>query len=306
MAGLKQDFLLRRVRRGFSLPELLVASAIGLMVMAAAASLFSAFSRGVSQSRSIVEVGARLRNAAWQLRQDLHGVTVPPTRWVRPEANAGYFEIMENGNPASASAAGDTDDVLMFTTMSLADPFSGRLRGTERFESPVAEVVWFCQPSGKTFNNGPLFNLHRRLLLVAATPGGGPFVIAAVPDSQTVTAPIDRSLDDLSFRGSGTANSLANLSTAANRFWNVAGVTKSLTGTREGEDIILADVLSFDVQAFDAGANTYVNASYTTVFTSSGTPPAEPALRGLQITIRCVEPVSGQVRQVTVVHTLVR
>jgi prepilin-type N-terminal cleavage/methylation domain-containing protein len=291
-------------RRGFSLPELLVASAVGLMVMAAAASLFSVFSRGVSQSRTIVDVSARLRNAAWQLRQDLHGVTVPPTRWVRPEANAGYFEIIENGNAASASAAGDTDDVLMFTTMSLTEPFSGRLGGTERFESSVAEVVWFCQPSGKTFKNGPLFNLHRRLLLVAATPGAGPFITGS--DAQAVTAPIDRSLDDLSFRGSGTANSLANLSTVANRFWNVAGVTKSLTGIREGEDIILADVQAFDVRCFDAGSNTYANASYSTTFTSNGTPPAEPPLRGLQITIRCVEPTSGQMRQVTVVHTLVR
>lgn len=283
-----------------------MASAIGLMVMAAVASLFSVFSRGVSQSRSIVDVSARLRNAAWQLRQDLHGVTVPPTRWVRPEANAGYFEIIENGNPAALSSAGDTDDVLMFTTMSMAEPFSGRLGGTERFESPVAEVVWFCQPSGATFKNRPLFNLHRRVLLVAATPGAGPFLGAAGTDSQAVTAPIDRTLDDLSFRGSGTANSLANLSTVANRFWNVAGATKTLTEARAGEDIILADVQSFDVRCFDSGINAYADGSYSTTFTSNGTPPAEPPLRGLQVTIRCVEPTSGQVRQVTVIHTLVR
>jgi hypothetical protein len=274
------------------------------MVMAATASLFSAFSKGVARSRSIVDVGARLRNAAWQLRQDLHGVTVPPTRWVRPEANAGYFEIVENGNPAAISTAGDTDDVLMFTTMSMAEPFSGRLGETERLESPVAEVVWFCLPSGTTFNDGPLFHLHRRILLVTATPGAGPFITGL--DSQAVTAPIDRSLDDISFRGSGTANSLANLSTVANRFWNVAGATKSLAGVREGEDIILSDVQSFDVRCFDAESSTYGDGSYSTTFTSNGTPPAEPPLRGLQITIRCVETSSGQVRQVTVVHTLVR
>ncbi len=304
MFHFNRDRLTRSERKGVSLSELLVASAIGLMVMAAAASLFSAFSKGVAQSRSIVDVSARLRNAAWQLRQDLHGVTVPPTRWVRPEANAGYFEIVENGNPAAISTAGDTDDVLMFTTMSMAEPFSGRLGETERFESPVAEVVWFCLPSGKTFNNGPLFNLHRRLLLVAATPGAGPFVTGL--DSQAVIAPIDRSLDDLSFRGSGTANSLANLSTVANRFWNVAGVSKSLKGMREGDDIILSDVQSFDVRCFDAESGTYGDGSYSTTFSSNGTPPADPPLRGLQVTIRSVETSSGQVRQVTVVHTLVR
>ena len=299
------DRSLRARRPGFSLTELLVAAAIGLMVMAAVASLFSVFGRGLSQSRTLVDMAARLRNASWQLRQDLHGVTVPPTRWVRPEANAGYFEIMENGNPTATSTAGDTDDVLMFTTMSLAEPFSGRLGATERFESPLAEVVWFCLPSGQTFNNGPLFNLYRRLLLVAVTPGAGPYFDQDA-DAQVVTAAIDRNLNDLSFRGAGIPNSLGDLSTPANRHWTAAGATKSLTGVREGEDIILTDVLSFDVRAFNTGNNTYANASYTTTFTASGTPPAEPPLRGVQVTIRCVEPASRQVRQVTIVHTFVR
>jgi prepilin-type N-terminal cleavage/methylation domain-containing protein len=296
-------FSVRTCRAGFSLTELLVAAAIGLMVMAAVASLFSVFGRGLSQSRTLVDMAARLRNAAWQLRQDLHGVTVPPTRWVRPEANAGYFEIMENGNAAATSTAGDTDDVLTFTTMSIAEPFSGRVGSTERFESPVAEVVWFCLPSGQTFNNGPLFNLYRRLLLVAVTPGTGPYDAG---DAQVVTAAIDRNLNDLSFRGAGIPNSLGDLSTAANRHWTAAGATKTLTGIREGEDIILTDVLSFDVRAFNSGNNTYVDSSYTTTFTASGTPPVEPPLRGVQVTIRCVEPASRQVRQVTVVHTFVR
>ncbi len=296
----------RACRSGFSLTELLVAAAIGLMVMAAVASLFSVFGRGLSQSRTLVDVAARLRNAAWQLRQDLHGVTVPPTRWVRPEANAGYFEIMENGNPPATSTAGDTDDVLMFTTMSIAEPFSGRIGDAQRFESPVAEVVWFCQPSGQTFNNGPLFNLYRRLLLVAVTPGAGPYIVGENGDAQVVTAAIDRTLNDLSFRGAGIPNSLGDLSTGANRHWTVAGATKTLAGVREGEDIILTDVLSFDVKTFNPGPGTYGDASYTTTFTASGTPPAEPPLRGVQITIRCVEPASRQVRQVTVVHTFVR
>jgi hypothetical protein len=62
-----------RTRAAFSLVELLVASTIALMVMGAVAQLFSLFSRTLSQSQATVDISGRLRNAAWQLRQDLAG-----------------------------------------------------------------------------------------------------------------------------------------------------------------------------------------------------------------------------------------
>ena len=82
-------------RTGFSLIELLVASGIAMIVMASLASLFSMFGRALSQSQATVAQAARLRAAAWKLRQDLAGLTCRVTPWLSPEAEAGYFECIE-------------------------------------------------------------------------------------------------------------------------------------------------------------------------------------------------------------------
>ncbi|MBM4058647.1 MAG: prepilin-type N-terminal cleavage/methylation domain-containing protein, partial [Planctomycetes bacterium] len=161
-----------RGRGGFSLTELLVASALGLMVMAALASLFGVFGTGVRSSQALVDLNARLRAAAWHLRQDMHGATSPVTPWVRPEASGGYFQVIEGPTNPSGTLIGDVDDVLTMTVMSLGEPFAGRIPNCG-FESPVAEVVWFCSPSGRTFAGQTLHKLHRRQLLVSATPGAG-------------------------------------------------------------------------------------------------------------------------------------
>ena len=74
----------QNARPGFSLTELLIASAISLVVMGAIAQLFSLFSRSFTQSQATVDLGGRLRTAAWQLRQDLNGVTVDLVPWTQP------------------------------------------------------------------------------------------------------------------------------------------------------------------------------------------------------------------------------
>jgi len=177
-------------RGGFSLAELLVASAIALMVMAAVATLFSVFGRGLSQSQATVDLTARMRAAAWKLRQDLDGVTCPVRPWLSPDANAGYFEISEGpqrdstltfdeaaddaGMPAGTSnLEADTDDILMFTTRALAGVFSGRYADAARtIESPYAEVAWFCRQAGNQPVPGTtLYNLYRRQLLVVGYVG---------------------------------------------------------------------------------------------------------------------------------------
>jgi hypothetical protein len=279
--------------------ELLVASTIALMAMGAVASLLGTFGRAVSQSQTLVDLNARIRSTAWRLRQDLRGGTAPPNPWLRPEANAGYLEIVESGTVPPDSLAGDCDDRLMLTTSSLGSPFSGRLQGAAGFESPVAEVAWFCVSSGQTFEGQPLFNLHRRQLLVSAAPGAGVFLSG-------VSALIDRNLTDLSCRNSGSqqvANSLGDLTTPANRFWNVVGGATTLQGDRLGEDVVLANVIAFDVQTYSTGSLAYINQQFNTNYALNVAPTTGDPLRGLQIRIRCVEPLSRQIRQVTVVHT---
>ncbi|MCX7392453.1 MAG: prepilin-type N-terminal cleavage/methylation domain-containing protein, partial [Planctomycetia bacterium] len=122
----------RQSTAGFTLVELLVASAIALTVMGAVATLFGIFGRTASQSQAIVDLTDKIRSIAWRMRQDLAGVTVELTPWTRPEANSGYFEMIEgpakdsDAANATATIAADMDDVLMFTTRSTSGPFVGK------------------------------------------------------------------------------------------------------------------------------------------------------------------------------------
>jgi hypothetical protein len=282
--------ILPEFRGGFSLVELLVASTLSLVVMATVATLFSVFSRGVSDGKSLAEIGGRMRSAAWRLRQDLSGLTCTPTPLVRVEANAGYFQVNEGSRTTSPDPnvlIGDIDDVLALTTSSPGAPFAGRLNGARGFESPTAEVIWFCEPSSQMHRGQPLYDLHRRMLLVAAAPDAGVFegnVFAAKGDS------------DLSY--GQHANSLGDLSKQANRFLTTAGGNRKLTGLREGEDVILGNVIAFDVRISDGGE--LADRSFQT--SETGEANAAP-LRGIEVRIRCVDPVTDRVRELKVVHS---
>jgi prepilin-type N-terminal cleavage/methylation domain-containing protein len=291
------------LRRGFSLVELLVASMLSLLVMGSVAALFAEFGRSVSDGRAMTELNTRTRNAAWRLRQDLSGLTCLPAPRVPIEANAGYFHVIEGSN---SSATGDWDDVLAFTTSSPSSPFAGRLAGADGFESPVAEVIWFCESSGTSYKGTTLYNLHRRQLLVAATPDAGSF--AANPffgGSRTAVW----ATSDLSF--GQHANGLSDLSIRANRFLGdptpsapLSG--KKLIGTREGEDVILGNVVAFNVTIIRSGTSAAANGSFET--SHDGLPREEgnaatQPLRGVVVQIRCLEPSSGQIRELKVVHS---
>lgn len=294
-------------RSGFTLIELLVASTIGLAVMASVATLFGLFGRAINDGNDISAMSARLRSAAWKLRQDLGGITTEVKPWLRPEACAGYFELIEGPLKDADAAHGtttivaDVDDVLMFTTRSSAVPFVGQL-GTTLAESNTAEVAWFCKPSGQMAGTQPLYNLHRRQLLVSAYLGSGTFATThQIPFSGFATF---LAANDVSVRreqltaseGYFVLNSLADLTRRESRFLHNIGGTVSpaafpyrstiaaasatvangeiLTGTREGEDVVLSNVIAFDVRIFDpeipaTAASRYVDlgAGNTTVLT---------------------------------------
>jgi prepilin-type N-terminal cleavage/methylation domain-containing protein len=409
---------------GFTLVELLVASTLGLVIMASLASLFGLFSRSFSQSRDISDLAAQMRSAAWQLRRDLQGATADLSPWIRPESNAGYFELIEGPFTDTDAAAGtsnlraDVDDVLLFTTHSPRQPFVGRffyredrdldnqldagedtngngaLDTFEQLESPYAEVAWFCKPSANMIGTQPLYTLYRRQLLVVSQVGAADF--AASNSVPFVSWPAFYADKDLSCRREGATlvpNSLADLSKRECRFLhNLSGVVSGgsfpyefprtqvigssnnaigeiLDGNRNGEDVVLRNVLAFDVRAFDGSATgvaAYVDLgvpsqgngslssavslkSKLTVPTfdtwsmhyefngidddalhgvDQGTdgadlggssangaiddeseletaPPYSVALRGVEIRIRCVEPSSNEIRQITIRHSFV-
>lgn len=308
-------------RRGMTLVEMLVAMTATLLIMAAVAQAFSAFGNAISGGRSVLELDARIRTAAWRLRSDLAGATARPLPPLNPAAGEGYLEIIEgpatdNFDSSSASTtglavSGDHDDALLLTTRSLDTPFIGRTSGTgtaidDTFESTLAEVGWFARPTPGTAN--PMtYTLYRKQLLVMGYVGTDPFTTArgnTVPWSITggswsgyLNSPCDVSAR-LELTVSGTTlfpNTLADLTRPAARFMhNISGGTSlpitfgsgtlqsgtwrfvdhtapstsasteilpaALDGLvfdansqRRGEDVVLTNVLAFDVRVFDPG-----------------------------------------------------
>jgi len=203
--------LARPTRSGYTLVEILTATALSAMLMLGVVEVFSQVADSVSRSRATLETSDRLRAAATRLQMDLAGVTVtmrPPRRVADDE---GYFEYLEGPIgpvqlPSSVAkdsegnddtTVGDFDDVLMFTARSSGEPFVGRCAGGS-IESAVAEIAWFLR--GNT--------LYRRVLLVA--PGVG-----NLPQAQFYAN------NDISARPLGTAmvpNTLGDLTRRECRF----------------------------------------------------------------------------------------
>ena len=81
------------LRGGFTLIEILVSTALTLLLMAAVVTMFGSIGKSVNESRSTLEMSDRLRSAAAILQKDLAGATVtvlPPRR-----VEDGYFEYIE-------------------------------------------------------------------------------------------------------------------------------------------------------------------------------------------------------------------
>ena len=276
---------------GFSLVELLVAATIGLVVMGAIATLFSTFGSTARNTEAIVMMTDGMRTAAARLREDLTGVTADLSRIGSPDIGVGYFEYIEgprrdfNAAYSAATPAADTDDVLLFTTRALGRPYTGRFTLTQgvgtattsSFESPCAEVAWFCKESPnveQTVSGLRLHRLYRRQLLTAAYVGQAPFVTAGSANllSDATLAPDLVTLYgnyDLSLRRIGASayapNSLGDLARRENRFLRNAAFPYVFSGgtaaggtfdatLREGEDVVMGNVIGFDVRAFDPEA----------------------------------------------------
>jgi type II secretory pathway pseudopilin PulG len=318
---------------GFTLIEVLVATALTLMLMAAVVTMFGSVGDSVEASRAVLEMADRQRAAATRLQRDLEGVTATMMPPLRPEAGPGYFKIAEGpigpdvhpsqvavkpdpDNPGSYlpdTTVADFDDILMFTTRTSGRPFSGRLAGGV-VQSDVAEVAWFVR--GRT--------LYRRMLLVVGgldlsgmDPGGfwahndisvrlegGRLVANTLAD---LTKPECRYAHDtrngpgsfpFDVRGwgqlglptlrecsdskwmAGSTAALPQQAPYASRFdlwsnvpaevhpWtNVVnpqtGVLSNFqNGTRLVEDVILTNVIGFDVKVWDMQAGRYVDLGY--------------------------------------------
>lgn len=232
--------------------------------------------------------GVTVDMRAWNRPEDASGyfeiVKGPSSAWDKgvsgPVANP-------NSSPG-ASLGGYTADGLFFTTRSRDVPFVGRAgQSGGTVESQVAEVAWYLQPTnmaatsgtGATvYTNPKTYTLYRRLMLVL--PGINSSIATGSPPSITSSQYLDPNsvgvpVYDLSAHQSGTGssavwilNSLADLSYRENRFAHTVGsfpysinattlqafpYSASDPYTRYGEDVVLTNVLSFDVKVWDPG-----------------------------------------------------
>lgn len=180
---LRQIRTSHRTRRGLTLVEVLIATTITILMLAALAEGFKRVSDSIAENRAALEVSNRLRGVSLRLKEDLESVTVPLTPPLDAMSGQGYFEYFEGpmcdyslaerlGDKTSSDPStfapsaryGDFDDVLMLTSRAGNTWFTGKVPryiriiargGTPSFPadlqpeviaSQYAEIVWFARP----------------------------------------------------------------------------------------------------------------------------------------------------------------
>jgi prepilin-type N-terminal cleavage/methylation domain-containing protein len=259
-------------RRGFTLIEMLVAMTASMLLLAAVMTIFETLSQAVGNARRLGSLDSQLCTVSTLLRKDLAGVTAYTDEnglGVATTFQTGYFEIIEGpdndstaylSNPRTG-LVGDCDDILFFTTMPVTNEhFSGKF-GTDVITSDVAEVAYFCRPTPGT-SDPPLYTLYRRVALVYGVNPLPPFdANASLPST-----PWDSFYQqyDLSVRRNASKfllNSIENLADRVNRLshnpddvppsGNAAAAIQPLAGSRIGEDMLLTNVVAFDIRVLD-------------------------------------------------------
>ena len=301
---------------GFTLVEVLVAMAITLIIMGTIVTVFSQISTSVSDSRAGIEMSDQVQGVRDRLQRDLGGVTVATKPWQRLEAGAGYFEVIEGprsdlvttdapetgiimttnaskltlpaGTRVPATALGDFDDVLMFTSSDQESPYMGfgfqYEMGTNNIveamvESNDAEIIWYAieHPVANQGEAG-FRTIYRRALVVA--PG-----MPIPPAANSLTQREFYEKYDVSVRwvvDKWVPNSLADLTWRENRFAHQSappylvnldrihpydssqnsplGPMGYFTDEfRRGQDIMLRNALAFDVRVYDPQAPLRLN-----------------------------------------------
>lgn len=243
-----------RRRSAYTLIEILVSTALTLMLLMAVVQIFGSVSESIANSRAALEMADQLRAAQMTLQRDLEGVTVTMAPPRRPESGEGCLEYTEGPNGPARwlddvakntqtpsgdvevdSTVGDTDDVLLFTTRTRSTPFVGRVRAkraplagetadgndavgdymwVNSAESQEAEVIWFLR--GRT--------LYRRVLLVLPNfdadlrTNAVELQLGVTPAGPGFYRDYDISVRNSNGGGALAANSLSDLTKPENRF----------------------------------------------------------------------------------------
>ncbi len=160
-----------RTRGGFTLLEVMIATAVTLLMMVALAQIFKVIGDSMKQGRAILELNNRLRSVVYRVRTDLDNLTAIPQPPADPTTAAGYFQIFDGSLTdfsttqisLAQSRYGDVDDILMATVRSGDVWFTGKVpayvlagrapvaTNPNDFQlvsiaSQTAEIVVFAQP----------------------------------------------------------------------------------------------------------------------------------------------------------------
>lgn len=258
----------RRLRRGMTLVEMLVAVALLVLMMSIIVQVFTAATGAVSNARTFHEIDEGLHQLDATIRGDLNNVTAKLTPPLDPAKGLGYFEYGEN---SFADLQGeDSDDYLRFTVKAAEGKvFTGRMlvpppsvltgAALQSFlasqpitiTSQYAEVIYFLRDG----------NLYRRVLLVVPerqaaaiqdpsqiSAGLTYYMTSAFRDLAGRPLPVSwAGLNDLSARPSSLAgttrivlNTLGNLTNRENRwayqrFGNDFTINGSASGSGPGD-----------------------------------------------------------------------
>jgi prepilin-type N-terminal cleavage/methylation domain-containing protein len=276
-------------RRGLTLMEVLVALTVSAVLLAVVMRIFGMISGAVAENQARMDMTDRQRAATTLLQADLQGRTALTLPWARLEAAGGYLAYIEgtatDADPLKAMypkiedediqklgskdsmVLGDVDDVLMMTVRSRTTPFTGRGPGGQIIQSPVAEIVWFVE-SAETGTDAKSLTLYRRVLLVV------PHLQVGGSSQQEFFQQYD--ISARYERGRMISNSLADLTMPENRFAHrphanlgrfERDVIKPLNEAsgRLGEDVVLTNVVAFDIKAYDPHAEVRQSEEYAIV-----------------------------------------
>jgi prepilin-type N-terminal cleavage/methylation domain-containing protein len=222
-----------------------------------------------------------------------NGYTAYVAPWFDKSGN-----VLGPGPSSDDRIVGDTDDVVLLTTQSFAEPFSGKV-ANRQIDSDYAEVAWFCLPTPGT-SNPVTYTLYRRQLLVMGYVNSEPFLSQQqrIPysgwsnyfDSYDVSCRrefvpalnayylIVNSLQDLAKRENRMLHDTRDITVAGGKIDRAAlqvppvitdvptyphysrvgrSVSESIYdpsgSTRGGEDVVMTNVLAFDVRAIESG-----------------------------------------------------
>lgn len=193
----------RRARPGFTLLEVLIATAVTLLMMISLAQIFKVLGDSMQQGRAALELNNRLRSVALRIRADVENLTTTPDPPANPSEGQGYLELYDGGMTdfsansfnTALSRFGDLDDILMGTVQARDVWFTGKVPRYVLTATAAAP-----NPDLTTDLNGNLIADDLELITIAAQHAEiALFVQPLVAGSSTVLPAISNPLRDPSY-----------------------------------------------------------------------------------------------------------